>query len=80
MVDPHLAELDLPVKVFWGDLDQFLFVDNAHRLNQHLKRSELTVFDNYGHFSYQDKADEFAEMILTWVGGRFREICAKPYG
>jgi pimeloyl-ACP methyl ester carboxylesterase len=79
-VDPHLAELDLPVKVFWGDLDQFLFVDNAHRLNQHLKRSELTVFDNYGHFSYQDKADEFAEMILTWVGGRFREICAKPYG
>jgi pimeloyl-ACP methyl ester carboxylesterase len=73
-VDPHLAELDLPVKVFWGDLDQFLVVDNAYRLNQRLKRSELQVFKNCGHFSYQDKADEFAEMILKWVGGRFREI------
>jgi pimeloyl-ACP methyl ester carboxylesterase len=73
-VDPHLANLDLPVKVFWGDLDQFLVVDNAYRLNQRLKRSELQVLENCGHFSYQDKADEFAELILTWVGGRFREI------
>ena len=73
-VDPHLAELDLPVKVFWGDLDQFLVVDNAYRLNQRLKRSELQVFENCGHFSYQDKADEFAEMILNWAGSRFREI------
>ncbi len=73
-VDPHLAELDLPVKVFWGDLDQFLLVDNAHRLNQRFKHSELQIFENCGHFSYQDKADEFAEMILTWVGGGYREV------
>ena len=29
-VDPHLAKLDLPVQIFWGDLDIFLLVDNAH--------------------------------------------------
>ena len=73
-VDPHLAELDLPVKVFWGDLDQFLLVDNAHRLNQRLKRSKLQVFENCGHFSYQDKADEFAEMILGWVSGGYQKV------
>jgi pimeloyl-ACP methyl ester carboxylesterase len=73
-VDPHLAELDLPVKVFWGDLDQFLLVDNAHRLNQRLKRSELQVFENCGHFSYQDKADEFAQMVIDWVGGGYRAV------
>ena len=73
-VDPHLAELDLPVKVFWGDLDQFLVVDNAYRLNQRLKRSELQVFENCGHFSYQDKADEFAEMILGWVSGGYQKV------
>jgi pimeloyl-ACP methyl ester carboxylesterase len=73
-VDPYLVELELPVKVFWGDLDQFLLTDNAYRLNQRLKRSELQVFENCGHFSYQDKADEFAEMILTWVSGGYREV------
>ena len=69
-----MAELDLPVKVFWGDLDQFLVVDNAYRLNQRLKRSELQVFENCGHFSYQDKADEFAEMILGWVSGGYQKV------
>ena len=73
-VDPHLAELDLPVKVFWGDLDQFLLVENAHQLHKRLKRSETTIFENCGHFSYQDKADEFAEMILSWVGGGYRAV------
>jgi pimeloyl-ACP methyl ester carboxylesterase len=73
-VDPHLASLDLPVQLFWGDLDQFLLVDNAHRLQQRLKRSQLRVFERCGHFSYQDKADEFAEMLLAWVGGGYRGV------
>jgi pimeloyl-ACP methyl ester carboxylesterase len=71
-VDPHLAALDLPVQIFWGDLDQLLVVDNAYRLRQRLKRSQLRVFERCGHFSYQDKADEFAQMILDWVGGAYQ--------
>jgi len=73
-IDPHLAKLDLPVKVFWGDLDQFLLLDNAQRLNQRLKRSELQIFENCGHFSYQDNAEEFADMVLAWVGGGYRVV------
>ncbi len=73
-VDPHLASLDLPVQIFWGDLDQFLLVDNANRLQQRLKRSQLRVFERCGHFSYQDRAEEFAEMLLAWVGGGYREV------
>jgi pimeloyl-ACP methyl ester carboxylesterase len=73
-VDPHLAELDLPVKVFWGETDQLLFVDNGKRLHERLKRSELTVFSNCGHFSYQDQADEFAQMVIDWVDGGYRSV------
>ena len=73
-VDPHLAEIDLPVKIFWGELDQLLFVDNGQRLHERMKRSELTVFPDCGHFSYQDKADEFAKMVLDWVGGGYRAV------
>ena len=72
--DPLLAQLDLPVQLFWGDLDQFLLVDNAHRLQQRLKRSQLRVFERCGHFSYQDKPEEFAEMLLAWVGGGYRGV------
>ena len=73
-IDPHLATLDLPVQIFWGDLDVFLLEDNARRLHQRLKRSRLRVFERCGHFSYQDRADEFAEMVLEWVGGGYRSV------
>jgi pimeloyl-ACP methyl ester carboxylesterase len=73
-VDPHLAALDLPVQLFWGDLDQFLLVDNAHRLHERLPRSQLRVFERCGHFSYQDKPEEFAQMVLDWVGGGYRGV------
>jgi len=70
-LDPHLTDLDLPVQLFWGDLDMFLLVDNGRRLQQRLKRSQLRVFEHCGHFSYQDKAEEFAEMVLSWVQGGY---------
>lgn len=73
-VDPHLAKLDLPVQIFWGDLDIFLLVDNAHSLHKRLKRSQLKIFEQCGHFSYQDQADEFAEMVINWVNGGFRVV------
>jgi pimeloyl-ACP methyl ester carboxylesterase len=68
-IDPHLAELDLPIQLFWGDLDQFLLLDTATRANARLRRSRLTVFEHCGHFSYQDNAQEFAEMVRSWILG-----------
>lgn len=73
-VDPHLASLDLPVQIFWGELDIFLLADNGRRLQQRLKRSQLRVFERCGHYSYEDKADEFAEMVLSWVQGGYRAL------
>lgn len=66
-IDPHLAELEIPVKIFWGDLDMFLFPETGEQLKKRLKRSDLTVFKNCGHYSYEDARDEFAHMVLEWV-------------
>jgi pimeloyl-ACP methyl ester carboxylesterase len=66
-IDPYLADLDLPVQLFWGDLDKFLLLDTAQRAHERLKRSRLTVFDGCGHFSYQDRPDGFARMVIDWV-------------
>lgn len=73
-VDPHLAQLQVPTQIFWGDLDEFLLPDNAHRLNQRIPHSRLEVFEHCGHFSYQDDAEGFARMVLSWVRGGYREV------
>jgi pimeloyl-ACP methyl ester carboxylesterase len=73
-IDPHLSHLDLPVQLFWGDLDQFLLLDTAYRADERLKRSRLKVFENCGHFPYQDRRDTFAQMVIDWVKGEYIEV------
>ena len=73
-IDPHLESLDLPSLIFWGDKDIFLTTDNAVRLHQRLPKSKLNIFENCGHFSYQDKPDEFAQMVIDWVDGGYTEV------
>lgn len=66
-IDAGLNTLDVPVQVFWGDQDAFLTMDNAKRLHARLPKSALTIFENCGHFCYQDKSVEFSAMISAWV-------------
>jgi pimeloyl-ACP methyl ester carboxylesterase len=65
--DPTLAQLDLPVQLFWGRHDALLNVENATRLQQRLQRVRLEVLENAGHFSYQDDAKTFADLVIRWV-------------
>lgn len=70
-LDPNIDTLSLPVHVFWGDSDAFLMTDNAERLHQRLPKSQLTIFKNCGHFSYQDKGEEFTQVVRDWVNGGY---------
>lgn len=71
-VDPHIETLKLPVQVFWGDQDAFLGSENARLLAQRLPHSRLTIFENCGHFCYQDKSEAFSEMVKEWIYGGYR--------
>jgi hypothetical protein len=33
-----------------------------------------TMNGNCGHFSYQDKASEFADMVIAWVNGGYQTL------
>ncbi len=68
-IDPHIDTLEVPVHVFWGDMDSFLGPENAELLHRRLPRSRLTVFEECGHFCYQDKPEEFTQMIRDWIHG-----------
>ena len=66
-IEPHLAKIDLPVQIFWGECDQLLLVETGRSLQERLKRSRLKVLEGCGHFSYQDKPKDFEAMITDWV-------------
>ena len=62
-----IESIKLPVKVFWGDEDGFLKVENAHQLHSKLPKSSLHIFENCGHLCYQDQSSAFSNMIHNWV-------------
>lgn len=70
-IDPHLNTLQVPVHVFWADQDAFLTTDNAERLHKRLPKSALTIFENCGHFCYQDKCQEFTQLVQNWITGGY---------
>ena len=67
LLTSELENLEVPVQIFWGDLDQLLLVENVTELQEVLKRSQVKVFKNCGHYSYQDQAIEFADMVKNWI-------------
>ncbi len=67
-VDPLLEKIDVPTKIFWGGQDQILPVENAHRLVERIRGSQLQIFEGAGHYCYQDAYKEFAGMVVDWIG------------
>ena len=63
----NIDSLNVPVQVFWADEDAFLGVENAHNLHSRLPDSAVHIFENCGHFCYQDKSGEFADMVADWI-------------
>jgi pimeloyl-ACP methyl ester carboxylesterase len=70
-IDPHLATLNVPVHVIWGEHDAFLSADNAERLHARLPKSTLTIFKNCGHFFYLDDSDKLSKLLQSWVSGGY---------
>jgi len=73
-VDSKLADIDTPVLIFWGAQDKLLLAENAGQLSERLPRSRTHVFENCGHFSYQDQYETFRDVIAEWAGGGYRLV------
>jgi len=67
ILDAHLSEIYIPTKIFWGEHDCILHKDNASRLHERIPNSELEIFENCGHFVYQDEYAKFAGMLADWA-------------
>ena len=66
-LDQILDKIEQPVLIFWGKNDYLLYADNGERLSQRMRNASLHVFDDCGHFSYQDRHEAFYTMLDAWL-------------
>lgn len=66
-IDNNLEQINIPTKIFWGEHEAILHQKNGENLAKRLPNCELEIFDNCGHFVYQDDIPRFTALIQNWV-------------
>ncbi len=66
-IDQNLENIQIPTKIFWGEYEAILYTENGINLNKRMPNSELEIFENCGHFVYQDDYPRFIKLIQHWV-------------
>jgi haloalkane dehalogenase len=66
----RLAALGVPVLLIWGASDPFAPVAGAHRFARELSDTELVVFEDAGHFVWEDAPVRCAEAVTAFLAAR----------
>jgi len=69
-----LAGLALPTLILWGAQDRFASVRMAHRFNEEIPGSELVIFDEAGHFVWEDDPKQATAALLDFLARRVRGV------
>ena len=75
-IQARLAALKVPVLITWGAHDRFVMPGNAERLHQLIPSSELTLFDDAGHFSHEDADQAWLDRFATFVDAQRSPVTA----
>jgi len=65
-----LPQIQTPVQIIAGRHDTAVPPVNAEFLHERLPHSKLDIIDS-GHFTWEDAADDYAELVLAWWGGGY---------
>jgi haloalkane dehalogenase len=66
--DGRLGQLGVPALIVWGAQDRFAEIWLAHRFHDELPGSELRVFEDAGHFVWEDEATEATNALVEFLG------------
>ncbi len=66
-LEQRLPSISAPVLITWGARDEFVRPSNAQNLHALLPASEVTIFDDAGHFSHEDADDRWLQRFLAFV-------------
>jgi pimeloyl-ACP methyl ester carboxylesterase len=65
-----LPQIQTPVQIIAGALDDAVPPVNAEFLHERLPHSKLDII-NVGHFTWEDGADEYAGLVTSWWAGGY---------
>ena len=70
--EPLLREIEVPVRIVWGESDAWLAPSLAQRLHDIIPTSDLVLLPETGHFAMEDSPREVAEALFQFftVPGR----------
>ena len=68
-----LPEIDTPVQIIGGLWDWAVPPSNHRYLHERLPNSKLDLIDA-GHFTWEDAADEYAEIVASWWAGGYANV------
>ena len=66
----RLAALAVPSRIVWGGQDRFASVDLARRFHTELAQSELVVFEDAGHFVWDEEPERTAAALVEFLKRR----------
>ena len=66
-VEPRYGEIDVPVLVVWGQQDEWIPVDRAHRLARLIPRARLQLVEGAGHLVQLDQPAALATCLSRWL-------------
>lgn len=69
----QVGDIDVPTKIFWGELDALFDVSIAHNLHDAMPNSAIQILPEAGHLSWSDQPEMFATMITNWVTTSHRD-------
>ena len=68
-----LPDIRTPVQIIQGDHDPAVLPVDAELLHEHLPQSKLDFVDA-GHSAYEDRAEDYTELILAWWNGVYDQV------
>jgi len=69
-LEPLLGDLDVPVRVLWGQEDTWIPPDRASRLADALPRADVRLLPGAGHLVHLDAPVALAVELQRWLGER----------
>jgi pimeloyl-ACP methyl ester carboxylesterase len=73
-IEPHLARLEIPAFVLWGEDDAFLPAELAERLGDALPWSSVALLPGCGHFLLEDVPETVGPLIVQWLRTRYLQL------
>jgi pimeloyl-ACP methyl ester carboxylesterase len=72
-----LPHIQTPVQIIAGDHDPVVPPVNAEYLHERLPKSKLDIIEA-GHFTWEDRADEYAALVTAWWDGGYATAASSP--